>query len=84
MDAITTPPMPRNEPVRDYAPGSPERTGLEAALAELGTQHHELTVTIDGSQHLAGGARFDVVAPHDHGHVPVSYTHLTLPTTPYV
>ncbi len=69
MDAITTPPMPRNEPVRDYAPGSPERTGLEAALAELGTQHHELTVTIDGSQHLAGGARFDVVAPHDHGHV---------------
>jgi 1-pyrroline-5-carboxylate dehydrogenase len=69
MDAITTPPMPRNEPVRDYAPGSPERTGLEAALAELGNQHHELTVTIDGSQHLAGGARFDVVAPHDHGHV---------------
>ena len=69
MDAITTTPMPRNEPVRDYAPGTPERTGLQTALAELGSQHHELTVTIDGHQHVAGGARFDVVAPHDHGHV---------------
>jgi 1-pyrroline-5-carboxylate dehydrogenase len=69
MDAITTPPLPRNEPVRDYAPNSPERAGLESALTELGSQHHELSVTIDGSQHLAGGARFDVVAPHDHAHV---------------
>jgi 1-pyrroline-5-carboxylate dehydrogenase len=69
MDAITTTPIPRNEPVRDYAPGSPERTSLQAALAELGGQHHDLTVTIDGSQHMPAGARFDVVAPHDHAHV---------------
>jgi 1-pyrroline-5-carboxylate dehydrogenase len=69
MDAITTTPSPRNEPVRDYAPGSPERASLQAALAELGGTHHELTVTIDGLQHMAGGARFDVVAPHDHAHV---------------
>jgi 1-pyrroline-5-carboxylate dehydrogenase len=69
MDALTTTPRPRNEPVRDYAPGSPERAGLQAALAELGGQHHDLTVTIDGRQHMAGGARIDVVAPHDHAHV---------------
>ena len=69
MDAITTTPMPRNEPVRDYAPGSPERASLEGALTELGSTHHELTVTIDGQQHVPAGARFDVVAPHDHGHV---------------
>src|SRR3954452_23193751 len=69
MDAITTTPMPRNETVRDYAPGSPERASLEGALAELGSTHHELTVTIDGQQHVPAGARFDVVAPHDHGHV---------------
>ena len=31
MDAITTTPPPRNEPVRDYAPGSPERASLQAA-----------------------------------------------------
>ncbi len=69
MDAITTTPTPRNEPVRDYAPGSPERAGLQAALAEMGGLHHDLTVTIDGRQQMAGGARFDVVAPHDHAHV---------------
>jgi 1-pyrroline-5-carboxylate dehydrogenase len=69
MDAITTTPVPRNEPVRDYAPGSPERTGLQAALAELGGTRHELTVTIDGRQHMASGTPFDVVAPHDHAHV---------------
>jgi 1-pyrroline-5-carboxylate dehydrogenase len=69
MDAITTTPSPRNEPVRNYAPGSPERASLQAALAELSGTHHELTVTIDGLQHMAGGARFDVVAPHDHAHV---------------
>ncbi|WP_214403111.1 L-glutamate gamma-semialdehyde dehydrogenase [Pseudonocardia lacus] len=69
MDATTTTPAPRNEPVRDYAPGSPERASLQAALAELGAQQHELTVTVDGRQHMAGGSRFDVVAPHDHGHV---------------
>ncbi|QYN37305.1 L-glutamate gamma-semialdehyde dehydrogenase [Pseudonocardia sp. DSM 110487] len=69
MDAITTTPVPRNEPVRDYAPGSPERASLQAALAELGGTRHELTVTIDGRQHMASGAPFDVVAPHDHAHV---------------
>ena len=49
MDASTSTPQPRNEPVRDYAPGSPERASLQAALAELGGVHHELPVTIDGA-----------------------------------
>ncbi len=69
MDALTSTPPPRNEPVHDYAPGTRERASLQAALTEVGGRHHELTVTIDGAQHLAGGARFDVVAPHDHAHV---------------
>ena len=69
MDAVTSTPQPRNEPVRDYAPGSPERASLQAALAELGGVHHELPATIDGARHLAGGTPFDVVAPHDHAHV---------------
>jgi 1-pyrroline-5-carboxylate dehydrogenase len=69
MDAITTTPVPRNEPVRDYAPGSPERASLQAVLGELSGIRHELTVTIDGRQHMASGAPFDVVAPHDHAHV---------------
>lgn len=69
MDAITSTPLPRNEPIRDYAPGSAERASLQAALVEVGGVHHELTVTIDGVRHVPGGTPFDVVAPHDHAHV---------------
>ncbi|WP_232662344.1 L-glutamate gamma-semialdehyde dehydrogenase [Pseudonocardia sp. TRM90224] len=69
MDATTGTPAPRNETVRDYAPGSPERAGLEEALIRLGGQQHELTMTIDGQQRMAGGTRTDVVAPHNHKHV---------------
>jgi 1-pyrroline-5-carboxylate dehydrogenase len=69
MDAITSPPSPRNEPVRSYPPGSSERASLTRALAELAAQRTELTMTIGGVQRMAGGARFDVVTPHRHGHV---------------
>src|SRR6478672_8484859 len=33
--AIALPPEPRNEPVKDYAPGSPEREELQKRLREL-------------------------------------------------
>ena len=69
MDAITSPPSPRNEPVRSYPPGSSERASLTRALAELAAQRTELTMTIGGAQRMAGGDRFDVVTPHRHGHV---------------
>ena len=35
MDAVTNVPPPVNEPVLDYAPGSPERTELEARLKQM-------------------------------------------------
>ncbi|WP_199429660.1 L-glutamate gamma-semialdehyde dehydrogenase [Qaidamihabitans albus] len=69
MDAITSPPAPRNEPVRDYAPGSPERESLTRTLAELAGTRFELTATIDGEQRMPGGTRIDVVQPHNHAHV---------------
>ncbi|HSL08798.1 MAG TPA: L-glutamate gamma-semialdehyde dehydrogenase [Pseudonocardiaceae bacterium] len=69
MDAITSTPAPRNEPVRGYAPGSPERESLTRRLAELAAQRTELTMTIGGVQRMAGGEPFDVVAPHRHAHV---------------
>nr|MDQ2884156.1 1-pyrroline-5-carboxylate dehydrogenase [Actinomycetota bacterium] len=69
MDAITTPPAPRNEPVRSYPPGGPQRASLTRALAELAAQRTELTMTIGGAQRMAGGERFDVVTPHQHAHV---------------
>ncbi|MEU3272510.1 L-glutamate gamma-semialdehyde dehydrogenase [Saccharomonospora sp. NPDC006951] len=69
MDAITSAPPPRNEPVRDYAPGSPERESIATRLTELARDRVELTATVDGEQYLPSGEPIDVVAPHDHAHV---------------
>jgi 1-pyrroline-5-carboxylate dehydrogenase len=69
MDAITVVPPPVNEPVKDYAPGDSERTGLERRLDELARERHELTMTIGGDQKLGGGDEIDVVEPHAHSHV---------------
>ncbi|WP_375490708.1 L-glutamate gamma-semialdehyde dehydrogenase [uncultured Jatrophihabitans sp.] len=66
MDAITHPPSPRNEPVRTYAPGSHEANSLAAALKELAASPIDLTMTIGGRARMAGGDRYDVVAPHRH------------------
>jgi 1-pyrroline-5-carboxylate dehydrogenase len=69
MDGITRVPAPRNEPVLTYAPGSAERSALQARLDELAKEQVELTSTIGGRQRLAGGERFDVVQPHRHAAV---------------
>ena len=69
MDASTVVPLPVNEPVRSYAPGSPERASVEARLKELAAAPVELTMTVDGVQRHGAGAAIDVVQPHRHAHV---------------
>ena len=69
MDAITSTPAPRNEPVRSYAPRTQERTSLIRTLTELADQRPELTMTIGGVQRMAAGQPFNVVAPHRRAHV---------------
>jgi 1-pyrroline-5-carboxylate dehydrogenase len=69
MDAVTQPPVPVNEPIHSYAPGSPERASLEARLKEMGGEQVELTMTVGGRQRMAGGDRFEVVQPHRHAAV---------------
>ncbi|GAA4915441.1 L-glutamate gamma-semialdehyde dehydrogenase [Streptomonospora salina] len=69
MDAVTNVPTPVNEPVLSYAPGSPERDELTAALAELAEEPVDLTMTVDGERRMGGGERVDVVQPHNHAHV---------------
>ncbi|MGH3379150.1 MAG: aldehyde dehydrogenase family protein, partial [Actinoallomurus sp.] len=67
MDAVTQTPSPQNEPVLGYAPGSTERTELEAALKTFaGADPVDLTCTIGGERRPGGGAAIDVVQPHDH------------------
>ncbi|SES06013.1 L-glutamate gamma-semialdehyde dehydrogenase [Lentzea albida] len=66
MDAVTQVPAPVNEPVLQYAPGTPERAELQAKLVELQKEPLDLTLTIGGEQRMGGGERFDVVQPHNH------------------
>jgi 1-pyrroline-5-carboxylate dehydrogenase len=70
MDAVSRTPVPVNEPVRQYQPGSHERTVLESKIKELAGQQAELTMTIGGRQQMPdGGDLIDVVQPHNHAHV---------------
>jgi 1-pyrroline-5-carboxylate dehydrogenase len=67
VDAVTQTPVPKNEPVRNYAPSSAERAELEGALKQLGSADPiDLTATIGGVQRLGGGEAIDVVQPHNH------------------
>ena len=66
MDAVTNPPAPVNEPVLDYAPGSPERASLEVALAQIGSEQVELPHTIGGKRVMGGGRAVAVRQPHAH------------------
>lgn len=77
MDGVTNVPAPANEPVRGYAPGSAERESLQRRIAELEAEKHELPQTIGGQKRLARGEVFDVVQPHDHGHVLGESAHAT-------
>jgi len=69
IDAVTNVPLPVNEPVRYYAPGSQERAALESRIKELAGERAELTMTIGGQQRMGSGERVDVVEPHNFRHV---------------
>ncbi|MGD9620223.1 MAG: L-glutamate gamma-semialdehyde dehydrogenase [Mycolicibacterium sp.] len=66
MSAITQVPVPQNEPVHDYAPGSPERARLTEALTSLADNPIELPHVIGGVHRMGFGERGDVVQPHRH------------------
>jgi len=77
MDAVTVVPAPANEPVRDFAPGSPERGALRARLAELTATPTDVRQVIGGVHRTASGTREDVVQPHRHASVIGSYANAT-------
>ncbi|MEV7229488.1 MULTISPECIES: L-glutamate gamma-semialdehyde dehydrogenase [Polymorphospora] len=69
MDAVFSVPEPHNEPVRGYAPGSPERDAIARRLGELAAERLELPMTIGGERRMGAGTPIDVVQPHRHSHV---------------
>lgn len=71
MDAITAVPTPVNEPVKGYAPGSPERAAIELRLAQLaGADPIEITGWFGGERRPGTGeSRLAVTMPSDHRHV---------------
>jgi 1-pyrroline-5-carboxylate dehydrogenase len=69
MDAVSRTPVPVNEPVRQYQPGSHERAVLESKIKELAGQQTELTMTIGDRHQMATGDMIDVVQPHNKAHV---------------
>ncbi len=67
-----TPPSPFNEPVVDYAPGSPERESIKAKLDEMSGQEIEIPLIIGGKD-VRTGDMGTVVMPHNHGHTLARY-----------
>ena len=77
MDAATVVPAPSNEPVHDYAPGSPERARLQTQLAALAAEPLDLQQVVGGRRRRGAGPARDVVQPHRHSSVIGRYTDAT-------
>jgi 1-pyrroline-5-carboxylate dehydrogenase len=68
MNGIPATPTPVNEPVRSYAPGTPERASLKAELDAQAARVVDIPLIIGGEE-VRTGDTFEVVMPHAHGHV---------------
>ncbi len=68
INARTNTPAPVNEPVRSYAPGSPERKELQAHLDACAGEQIEIPLVIGGQQVRTGDIG-RAVMPHNHRHV---------------
>src|SRR5690606_27522037 len=66
-------PEQKNEPVRDYSPGSRERKALQLALAEARNKEVDIPMYI-GSEEGRTDNKISMHPPHDHQHV-LGYFH---------
>ena len=65
-------PQPYNEPVLEYAPGSPEKQSLKKRLAQMANEVIDIPLVIGGEE-IRTGDTAQVVMPHDHGHLLATY-----------
>ena len=70
-------PTPTNEPIKTFAPGSPERESLSARVTSLSAEVPEIPLIIGGKEIRTGNME-DVVMPHNHGHV-IAKAHMAGP-----
>ena len=61
-------PPPVNEPVKGYAPGSPEKAALKARLMSMSGERVDIPLVIGGKE-IRTGQKGQAVMPHNHGHV---------------
>lgn len=66
-------PIPVNEPVKEYRPGSPEREALKKALTEFRSQETDIPMYIGGEE-VRTDRTLRVAPPHDHRHT-LGYFH---------
>jgi len=57
-------PMPNNEPVLDYAPGSKEREIIKKTLKELRSEKHDIPMHIGGKE-VRSGKKVAIHPPHE-------------------
>jgi len=77
LNAVRQVPVPVNEPIRSYAPGSGDRALLKARLASMATERVEIPLII-GGQEIRTGKTQQAVMPFKHKHVLADY-HLAQP-----
>jgi 1-pyrroline-5-carboxylate dehydrogenase len=65
-------PPPVNEPIKSYAPGSPERVSLKARLKTMAAETVDMPLII-GGQEICSNDMAASVMPHDHKHVLGTY-----------
>jgi len=66
-------PLPVNEPVLNYGPGSAEKKRLKEVLAELKKQQADIPMYIGGKE-IRTNKKFSLHPPHDHAHT-LGYFH---------
>lgn len=66
-------PVAKNEPVKSYAPKSPERAELQATLKEFSNKEIDVPMYI-GDKEVRTGNKIAMCPPHDHKHV-LGYYH---------
>jgi 1-pyrroline-5-carboxylate dehydrogenase len=66
-NGIVNVPTPINEPIRSYAPGSPEKESLEARLQQMLEEEVEIPLVIGGRE-VRTGKTGSCICPHDHQH----------------